>query len=371
MRDVSEGELNQGIQAKFRQVGPIPLDAALSVAAGELLALIGPSGGGKSTILRAIAGLYRPREGHVACAREVWFDTKAGVHVPPQHRRVGLVFQHYVLFPHMTARGNVAAALGHLPRAKRAGRVNELLALVGLSDLADRRPAALSGGQQQRIAVARALARDPAVLLLDEPFSAVDQSTRRRLRHELATLRNVVRIPMVLVTHDLEEATALADRMVVLSGGRTIQSGAPADIMARPATLEVAQVVDLQNVFEGEILGHLPAEDATLLNWRGLTLRCGYQPEFAKGTLVTWTIPPGAVALHPDHGAAQVNVIAGRIAELVVLPGIVRVVFFVRDDPAAALVFPVPRHFVGHDQLQVGQPGRIALMVDAIHLMRS
>ena len=146
MRDGSEAELAQGMQAEFRQAGPISLDAALSVAAGELLALIGPSGSGKSTILRSIAGLYRPRVGHVACAGEVWFDTAQGIHVPPQHRRAGLVFQHYALFPHMTAHGNVASALGHLPRARRAGRINELLALVGLSDLADRRPAALSGG---------------------------------------------------------------------------------------------------------------------------------------------------------------------------------------------------------------------------------
>ena len=371
MRDGSEVELSQGVRAEFRQAGPIPLDAELSAAAGELLALIGPSGSGKSTILRAIAGLYRPRVGHVACGGKVWFDTTQGVHVPPQHRRVGLVFQHYALFPHMTARGNVAAALGHLPRPKRAGRINELLALVGLTDLADRRPSALSGGQQQRVAVARALARDPAVLLLDEPFSAVDQGTRRRLRHELATLRQVVRIPMVLVTHDLEEAAALADRMVVLSHGRTLQSAAPAEIMTRPATLEVAKVVDLQNVFEGEVLDHLLAEHATLLNWRGLTLRCRHQPELAKGARVTWTIPPGAIALYPDHTAERANVVTGMIAELVALPGIVRVVFLAGDDPAAALIFPVAGHFGGRDRLQVGQPGTVALMADAIHIMRT
>ena len=138
------------------------------------------------------------------CANQRWFDTATGICLSPQQRSVGLVFQDYALFPNLSVHGNVQAALGHLPKAQHASRINELLSLVNLSGLKHRRPQSLSGGQQQRVAIARALARDPAVLLLDEPFSAVDQVTRRKLREELAQLRGSLQIPVVLVTHDLE-----------------------------------------------------------------------------------------------------------------------------------------------------------------------
>ncbi len=205
-----------GLRVQLRQAGPIPLAVDLRCGAGELLALVGPSGSGKSTILRTIAGLYTPHEGWVSCGAAVWLDTAGGIVLPPHRRRVGLVFQSYALFPHLTAIGNVMAALAHRPRAEREPQARALLRLVHLDGLENRRPAALSGGQQQRVAVARALAREPAVLLLDEPFSAVDRRTRRRLHEELRELRGAVAVPIILVTHDLDEATALADRLCVL-----------------------------------------------------------------------------------------------------------------------------------------------------------
>src|SRR3954466_1523618 len=159
----TQGELS----VTLRQTDVIPIDVAFTCAPGELLALVGPSGAGKSTVLRAIAGLYRPRAGRIACGGQVWFDTQSGVDHPPHKRAVGLVFQSYALFPHMTALGNVMAALGRRPRSEREAQARRLLDLVHLNDLADRKPAQLSGGQQQRVAVARALAREPAVLLLD------------------------------------------------------------------------------------------------------------------------------------------------------------------------------------------------------------
>ena len=234
-----------GLEVWLKQDAPIPLDIRVSCAPGESLALVGPSGGGKTTILRAIAGLTRPREGLVRCGDEVWLDTSAGVFAPPYRRRAGLVFQSYALFPHMNALANVAAALGHLPRAIRRERAAELLASVHLQGLEQRRPSALSGGQQQRVALARALAREPAVLLLDEPFSAVDRRTRRALHDEIAALRQGLNIPIVLVTHDLGEVAALADSVCVIDAGRSLQSGTPEQVLAAPMNARVREALDL------------------------------------------------------------------------------------------------------------------------------
>lgn len=230
---------------RLNQPGPIPLDVELSCAHGELVALVGPSGSGKSTTLRAIAGLYHPQSGTVISNDAAWLDTERGINIPTHLRRVGFVFQSYALFPHRTALGNVVAALGHRPAAERKQRARDLLTLVHLSGLEDRRPSALSGGEQQRVAVARALAREPAALLLDEPFSAVDRRTRRRLYQELADLRRTVRIPILLVTHDLDEAAALADRICVLDRGETLQTGTPSEVMGAPVSRRVAEALDL------------------------------------------------------------------------------------------------------------------------------
>lgn len=212
---------------------PIPLDLAFSVAPGELLALVGHSGSGKTTILRTIAGLWRPTSGRVAVDGETWLDTAAGLALPAHRRHVGVVFQNYALFPHMTAAANVAAAMDTPDRAEAA----RLLDLVNLHGLSDRKPAQLSGGQQQRVALARALARKPAALLLDEPFSAVDRATRERLHAEVLALRAHLKMPVVLVTHDMNEAQLLADRMVVIDRGRLVREGTTAAVMADPDAL--------------------------------------------------------------------------------------------------------------------------------------
>ncbi len=234
-----------GLAVTLRAEMPIPLDLAFAVAPGELVALVGPSGAGKSSVLRSIAGLYRPTQAHVICAGEPWADSASGRFVPPHRRRVGLMFQGYALFPHLSARANVAAAMGHLPRPVRIARAEALLGLVHLEGLGDRKPHQLSGGEQQRVALARALAREPAVLLLDEPFSAVDRRTRRALIAELAALRATIRVPVLLVTHDLDEAQALADRLLVLDRGRLLQEGPPSAVLAAPASEAVRAALDL------------------------------------------------------------------------------------------------------------------------------
>jgi molybdate transport system ATP-binding protein len=223
-----------GLAVRLAQAGPIALDLELACAPGEVLGVVGASGAGKTTLLRAIAGLYRVKGGRIDCAGETWFDAEAGLDQPAHRRRVGLVFQEHALFPHLSALENVALAMGHRPPKERRGRAGELLRRVHLAGLEHRKPDALSGGQRQRVAIARALARDPAVLLLDEPFSAVDRRTRTRLHAEIAELRQGLEIPMLLVTHDIEEVTRLSDCIAVMDRGAIRLVGRPTEVLADP-----------------------------------------------------------------------------------------------------------------------------------------
>jgi len=210
----------------------VALDSvSLAIAGGSLTALLGPSGSGKSTLLRVIAGLETPDEGDVAISG----DDATGL--PPQKRGVGFVFQHYAAFKHMTVRDNVAFGLKIRKRPKEEirSRVDELLGLVQLDGLADRYPSQLSGGQRQRMALARALAVEPRVLLLDEPFGALDARVRKELRTWLRRLHEEVHVTTVLVTHDQEEAMEVADRVVVMNHGRIEQTGKPRDLYEHPA----------------------------------------------------------------------------------------------------------------------------------------
>jgi molybdate transport system ATP-binding protein len=199
---------------------------------GGTLALVGPSGAGKSSVLRAVAGLLRPDEGRIALGGETWLDTARGIDLAPERRSVGLVFQEYALFPHLSVRANVAFG--------GRARVDELLERFRISGLADARPRELSGGERQRVALARALARDPRVLLLDEPLSALDAHTRGTVRVELRELLRELGLPTLLVTHDFEDAAALADRVGVLVAGRVLQIAPPAELLAAPSDAFVA-----------------------------------------------------------------------------------------------------------------------------------
>jgi ABC-type sulfate/molybdate transport systems ATPase subunit len=210
---------------------PFRLELALAVGR-ETVALVGPSGAGKTSVLRTIAGLARPERGRIALDGRVLFDAGAGLDLPPEERRVGYVFQDYALFPHMTVLQNVAYAGG--------GRAAETLGRLGIAALAKARPAELSGGERQRVGLARALARDPEVLLLDEPMSALDAHTRAAVRAELAHTLSDLDLPVLLVTHDFADAAVLADRVGVLVDGRLLQLGTPGDLVAAPSDAFVA-----------------------------------------------------------------------------------------------------------------------------------
>ncbi|MCC5983066.1 MAG: molybdenum ABC transporter ATP-binding protein [Rhodobacteraceae bacterium] len=301
------------LEVTARAAAPIPLDAAFTVAPGELLALVGPSGAGKTTLLRAVAGLWRPDAGRVAVDGVTWLDTGAGVDLAPHRRRVGVVFQSYALFPHMSAVQNVMAAMD-APDGRAAAR---LLDLVNLHGLADRRPAQLSGGQQQRVALARALARRPQALLLDEPFSAVDRATREKLHAEVVALRAHLNMPVVLVTHDVHEAQLLADQMVVLAQGRVVRAGATAEVMSDQEALRALGIREVAAMLPATVAEHLP-DDLTRLTAAGGTL---YLPRVNAGigAQVRVRILAHEVILARSHpaGLSAQNILAGRVSRTV------------------------------------------------------
>jgi len=221
-------------------------DVTFDIPTGELVALLGPSGGGKSTILRIIAGLERADEG------SVYLDDQRVDHLHPRARRVGFVFQHYALFRQRRVCENIAFGLQvqRMPKAKREARVRELLRIMGLEGLDDRYPSQLSGGQRQRVALARSLAPEPRLLLLDEPFGAVDAKVREELRRWLRRMHEQIHVTSIFVTHDQEEAFAVSDRVMIIHRGRLEQQGSPGEILDEPTNEFVARFVGEVNVFE-------------------------------------------------------------------------------------------------------------------------
>ncbi|MEX0790335.1 MAG: ABC transporter ATP-binding protein [Actinomycetota bacterium] len=249
------GTLTLDIERRFANGPLIAGELSIPVEVPEVTVLFGPSGSGKTTILRCIAGLERPDAGRVAYGSEVWSDAGTGAWVKPQNRRVGLLHQDYALFPQRTVAGNVGYGLRRQPSPQRDARVEDLLQRFGLSELSGRSARKLSGGQQQRAALARALAPNPRLLLLDEPLSALDAPTRESLGIELRSLLTRSAIPSILVTHDRSEALSLGDRMAVVIDGRIRQVGPVEEVFSRPADPEIAQAVGVENVLPARVAG--------------------------------------------------------------------------------------------------------------------
>ena len=299
------------------QLGAFTLDVAASVPDRSVLVLVGESGAGKTTLLRLLAGLARPDHGRIEVDGAVWYDGSAGTCIPPEGRAVGYVPQDYALFPHLTVAENVAFGLRALgiPARQRRDRVQASLTRLHVESLADRRPNQLSGGQQQRVAIARAIVLEPALLLLDEPLSALDVTTRRTIRGELRQLLGTLPCTTVYVTHHPAEALVLGERIAVLESGRITQSGSPEHLMRRPQSAFVAEFLGV-NLLRGVVtatadgLTHVAIDGGEVL-----------VPHTARTGEVAVLVHPREITITLERPAGSArNVFAGTIEELVPEP---------------------------------------------------
>jgi molybdate transport system ATP-binding protein len=274
----------------------------------------GPSGSGKSTLLLAILGAVRPLRGRVTFDGRDLYDSTRRIDLPVRRRRIGMVFQDALLFPHLSALGNVAFGLRGPDRARRAGR---LLDRVGALPLSGRRPSDLSGGERQRVALARALAAEPCALLLDEPFSALDAAARKSLAELVLELRSTTRIPFIHVTHDLGEALLLGDQLLLLDAGRVVQSGPPAEVIARPASIRAARAVGTENLFSATVLGHMTERGCTELDLGGTRVQTALLDD-SPGSQIALALRAEDIllSLEPLHQTSARNVIPGTIEEI-------------------------------------------------------
>jgi molybdate transport system ATP-binding protein len=344
----------------------MPIQVHLECAPGELHALVGPSGSGKTTVLRTIAGLRHPSSGKIECNGEVWFESidVAGksILLSAAQRSCGFLFQQYALFPHLTARENVCIPLQNsgLSASERKAIAGDWLDRMGIAQLAERMPNQLSGGQQQRVALARALARKPKVLLLDEPFSAVDTPTRQNLYKTLADLRKDLNIPILLVTHDLREADLLADRITVIDEGISLQTAPPQVLFQKPRNSRVAELVGISNMFHGVF-------DAGNLTWDGCDQKfiVADKGKIPSNVKVAWVIPQGGLSAHNLSSDLTVPATVKKMSNL----GQISVIQFRILNSSNTIEWEASSAEVKRLNIEVGHLMHIGLDGNQIHIM--
>jgi molybdate transport system ATP-binding protein len=316
---VSEPALSVAVSDRL---GRLELEVTLDVAAGRCLALAGPSGAGKTSVLRTVAGLLRPRWGRVRCDGETWLDTDRRVWWAPDQRRCGYLFQDYALFPHLRGWQNVAYAMRGLGRSERRRRAGDLLERFGVGHLADIRPATYSGGERQRVALARTLAREPRVLVLDEPLSALDARSRASAGRELRSVLASAGVPTLLVTHDFTEAALLGDEVAVIDTGRVLQRGTASHLAAAPVSGFVADFTGAV-VLTGNAGSGPDGLTAVGLDGGGTVLSTDRREGRVAATVYPWEItlePPG----EPSVGSPQ-NHLTGRVLSITAIGNRLRV----------------------------------------------
>jgi molybdate transport system ATP-binding protein len=342
----------------------------------ELIVLFGHSGSGKSLTLAAIAGLLRPDRGQIIIDGTPVFDAARGVDVPPQQRGAGLVVQSYALFPHLSVRDNIAFGLHGRTAAERRRRVAELVDLLALHGLEDRRPHQISGGQAQRVALARALAPRPRLLLLDEPFSALDSAIRVNLRRELARLKRELDLTIVFVTHDLREAFNLADSIAVFDAGRVLQVGDRDEVFNRPVSARVAELTDVRNIWHGRVQY---ADAAGVVVETGRFAVVSGPAAFTAGEPADICIRPERVVLlrperHPGEEHARDTVLTAAIVDEVA-HGASHTLYFrvIEGSPPSGYDIEVDLPALPYDALGVHHQRMwtLALPRAAMHVMRA
>ncbi|MSQ48219.1 MAG: ABC transporter ATP-binding protein [Deltaproteobacteria bacterium] len=345
------------------------LDVAF-IAANELVVLFGPSGAGKSLTLQAIAGTIHPDAGRIVIDNQIVYDSEQHLDLPPQVRRVGYVPQHYALFPHLTAAANIGFGLAHLSRAEREQRVQDMVTLFDLQGLTHRRPRELSGGQQQRVALARALAVRPRLLLLDEPFAALDLALRESLREELAQVQARTGITVVMVTHDLTDAFALGHRILVYEAGRVIQHGTREEVFFHPATRHVAELVGTRNILPAVVER---SDGVTLwMRWQGHQIAV-LAHALTPGTLVELCIRPTQILIvRPDRLAERerVNLLSGTLVREQMHGETYLLSLRVDGSPAASdLEIALPAYVYHRLALDTDKRVTVELRQQALHVM--
>jgi molybdate transport system ATP-binding protein len=354
------------LKVKLSQVSPNPLQLNIECIPGELHALVGPSGSGKTTALRTIAGLNNADTGKIECDGKLWFEANevngTTTSLSPANRSCGFLFQQYALFPHLTALENVSIPLYNNVNgiAGRNALAKQWLDRMGIGELAKRMPSQLSGGQQQRVALARALARSPKILLLDEPFSAIDAPTRQGLYKTLAELRKDLNIPILLVTHDLREADLLADRITVIDQGVGLQTAPPQVLFERPRNSRVAELVGISNKFEGIF-------SSGKLSWHGCQhiFNVVDKGKIPPNTPVAWVIPADGMSLHVSSSTTSIEAQVEQISTL----GQIAVIQLRTSEGNHAITWEASAAEVKRLALDVGKGTHFEIDSSKIHIM--
>lgn len=292
-----------GINEKKSTEKAFMLDVSFEMD-NELVVLFGPSGSGKTTLFKCISGITEPGDGKISVGSKGYYDKDQKINLPIQKRNLGYVFQNYTLFPHMNVRKNIEYGLKGWEKGNREERVMEVLDLLHIEELENRYPSQLSGGQKQRVALARALAPKPEILLLDEPFSALDMEIRTELAEKIKSLQRKIGIPLLFITHNLEEAFLLADRILILHGGKVQQFGTPEEIFCHPENLRVAELVGISNIFDDAYVEeHEKESKSTVLKSGDMRIKIT-SPNFKAGDKVSWGIHPENITfLSHDSGS--------------------------------------------------------------------
>jgi molybdate transport system ATP-binding protein len=354
------------LKVQLSQRMPMPIQIYLECQPGELHALVGPSGSGKTTVLRTIAGLRQSTTGLIECNSQIWFqgDELHGISkaLAAAQRSCGFLFQQYALFPHLNALENVCIPLQNsgLKKSERKKIAREWLEKMGISELAERMPHQLSGGQQQRVALARALARKPKILLLDEPFSAIDTPTRQGLYKTLAELRKDLNIPILLVTHDLREADLLADRITVIDQGIGLQTAAPQTLFQRPRNSRVAQLVGISNMFHGFF-------DSGSLTWDGCEhiFSVADKGKIPSNARVAWVVPQSGLSVHENRTNSSVQATVERMSSL----GQIAVIQFRIENSENTIEWEASSAELKRLQMGLGSQMYLELDESQIHIM--